>query len=66
MYIYFLYYKHLSRSVSEITKKEFNCVKYRNSTELSKYIWQLKDLNIAPKILWEIAAVMRCAARTVF
>ena len=26
-------------------KKEFN-VKYRNSTELSKYIWQLKDLNI--------------------
>ena len=44
-------------------KKEFNFVKYRNSTELSKYIWQLKDLNITPKISWEIAAVIRCAAR---
>ena len=26
-------------------------VKCRNSTELSNYIWQLKDLNITP---WEI------------
>ena len=25
-------------------KKEFNYIKYRNSTKLSKYIWQLKDL----------------------
>ena len=32
-------------------KKECNYVKYRNSTELSKYIWQLNDLNITPKIL---------------
>ena len=44
-------------------KKEFNYAKYRNSTELSKYIWQLKDLNMTPKISWEIAAVIRCAAR---
>ena len=44
-------------------KKVFNYAKYRNSTELSKYIWQLKDLNMTPKISWEIAAVIRCAAR---
>ena len=31
-------------------KKELNYVKYRNSTELSKYIWKLRDLNISPKI----------------
>ena len=29
-------------------KKEFYYIKYRNSTELSKYIWQSKDLNITP------------------
>ena len=44
-------------------KKEFNYVKYRNSTELSKYILKLKDLNITLKISWKIAAVIRCAAR---
>ena len=27
-------------------KKEFDYAKYRNSTELSKYIWQLKVLNM--------------------
>ena len=47
--------KHLSRRVSN--------VKYRNSTELSKYIWHFKNLNITPKILWEIAAVIRCATK---
>ena len=31
-------------------KKKFSYVKYRNSTELSKYIWYLKDLNMTPKI----------------
>ena len=31
-------------------KKEFNYAKYRNSTELFKCIWQLKDLNMTPKI----------------
>ena len=29
-------------------KKEFAHKKYRNSTELSKYIWQLKDANVTP------------------
>ena len=46
--------------VSEITKT--NYVNYRNSTEFSKYIWQSNDLNITPKISWEIATVIRCAA----
>ena len=46
--------------VSEITKT--NYVNYRNSTEFSKYIWQLDDLSITPKISWEIATVIRCAA----
>ena len=31
--------RHLLRSVSEITEKEFTHKKYRNSTELSKCIW---------------------------
>ena len=31
-------------------KKEFNYVRYRNSTELSQYIWQLKDLNMADRM----------------
>ena len=32
-------------------KKEFKYATYSNSTELSsKYIWQLKDLNMTPKI----------------
>ena len=44
-------------------KKEFNYAKYRNSIELSKYIWQLKDLNMTPTISWEIAAVIRGEAR---
>ena len=44
-------------------KKEFNYAKYRNSTELSKYIRQLKDLNMTPTMSWEIAAVIRCEAR---
>ena len=44
-------------------KKELNYVKYRNRTKLSIYIWQLKDLNITPKISWEIAAVIRYAVR---
>ena len=44
-------------------KKEFNYAKYRNSTELSKYIWQSKVLNMTPKISWENPAVIRCEAR---
>ena len=36
--------------------KEFKHAKYRNSTELSKYIWKLKDASITPLVPWEIAA----------
>ena len=37
-------------------KKEFTHKKYRNSTELSKYIWQLKDANITPIVTWKVVA----------
>ena len=37
-------------------KKEFAHKKYRNSTELSKYIWQLKDANITPIVTWKVVA----------
>ena len=37
-------------------KKEFTHKKYHNSTELSKYIWQLKDANIAPIATWKVVA----------
>ena len=30
--------------------RDFKYSKYRNSTELSKYIWELKDANISPEI----------------
>ena len=46
--------RHLLRSVSEITKKEFSHKKYQNSTELSKYIWQLKGANITPIVPWKV------------
>ena len=32
----------------------FKYPKYRDSTELSKYIWELKDANISPEIEWSI------------
>ena len=35
-------------------KKEFTHKEYRNSTELSKYIWQLKNANIAPIVTWKV------------
>ena len=37
-------------------KKEFTHKKYGISTELSKCIWQLKDVNIAPIVTWKIVA----------
>ena len=39
-------------------KKEFAHKKYWNSTELSKYIWQLKDANITPIVTWNVVAKM--------
>ena len=35
-------------------KASFNNLKKRNSTELSKYIWELKDNNISYSITWKI------------
>ena len=37
-------------------KKEFTHKKYRNSTELSKYIWQLEDANMTPTVTWKVVA----------
>ena len=36
--------------------KEFKHKKYYKKTELSKYIWQLKESDISPEISWEIIA----------
>ena len=35
-------------------KRYFKRQKYRNCTELAKYVWELKEKNIAPMIKWEI------------
>ena len=37
-------------------KKEVTDRKYQNSTELSNYIWLLKDANIAPIVTWKVVA----------
>ena len=47
-------------------KKEFTHKKYRNSTELSKYIWQLKDANIAPIVTWKVVAKVSSDAKVNF
>ena len=54
--------KKISLGVTETPFKErfgnntrdFKHRKYRNSTELSKYIWELKDANISQFIKWGI------------
>ena len=35
-------------------KRDFKHQKYRNCTELAKYVWELKEKNIAPIMKWEI------------
>ena len=35
-------------------KRNFKHQKYRNCTELAKYVWELKVENIAPIIKWEM------------
>ena len=35
-------------------KSTFNNEKYRFSTSLSKYYWELKDKNLTPNVKWEI------------
>ena len=47
-------------------KKDFNHKKYCNSTELSKYIWQLKDSDIIPEISWDIFAQVNSKTRINF
>ena len=36
--------------------RDFKHPKYRNSTELSKYVWELKDIRLSPVIKWSIVA----------
>ena len=35
-------------------KRDFKHQKYHNYTELAKYVWELKEKNIAPIIKWKI------------
>ena len=35
-------------------KRNFKHKKYYNCTELAKYVWELKEKNLAPIIKWEI------------
>ena len=37
-------------------KTSFKYDRYRNATELSKYVWELKDKNIECKVSWSIRA----------
>ena len=47
-------------------KKEFTHKEYRNSTELSKYIWQLKNANIAPIVTWKVVTKVFCDTKVNF
>ena len=40
-------------------KKEFNNVRYRNSTKLSQEMWKLKEQDVLPKIKWSIFGKFR-------
>ena len=40
--------------------RDFRHKEYVNSTELSKYIWKLKDEGETPSITWNIMPVPRC------
>ena len=48
--------RNLLRSVSEIPPKKFTHKKYRNNTELSKFILHLKNANIIPIVTWKLVA----------
>ena len=45
---------HLLRSRNH--RKKLTHKKYQNSTELQKYIWQLKDANITSIVTWKVVA----------
>ena len=42
---------------SETTQEAFVTKKFVNSTELSKYMWKLKDENITANIKWNMSMV---------
>ena len=44
-------------------KKDFRHKEYVNSTELSKYIWKLKEEGETPSITWNIMPVVNCLTR---
>ena len=46
--------------------KDFNHRKYNKSTELSKYIWELKDKDITPSIKWKIVSKVISKTRVNF
>ena len=46
--------------------RDFKHLKYRNSTQLSKYIWKLKDANILPVIEWSIVTKVLSKTQTIF
>ena len=43
--------------------RDFRHKEYVNSTELSKYIWKLKDEGETPSITWNIMSVVNCRPR---
>lgn len=52
-----IYIGHTSTSFKERYRnhtKSFRHKQYHTDTELSKYVWELKDKNITPKITWGI------------
>ena len=38
--------------------RDFKHVKHRNATDPSKHIWQLKDANISPVIVWSVGSIV--------
>ena len=44
-------------------KKDFRHKEYVNSTELSKYIWKLKEGGETPSITWNIMPIANCLPR---
>ena len=47
-------------------KKEIKYKKYCKNTELSKYIWQLKENDINPQVTWELIAQVNANTRINF
>ena len=43
--------------------RDFNCERYSNCTDLSKYIWQLKRNKKIPSIEWKVVRKIFCDAK---